>query len=272
MAKLLRGIILVGALVCAAVVSGCGSSQPAKTQEPAKIKVGVTAGPHAQIMEQVQKQAAADGLTVEIVEFSDFIQPNVALANGELALNSFQHQPFLDAQIKDRGYKFSVIGKTIILPMAIFSQKITDLAQIADGAVVAIPNDPTNGGRALLLMASAGLITLQDGAGLTSTAADIKDNPKNLQVKELEAAQVALSLPDVDFAVINANYAINAGLDPQRQALFVENGDSPYACIIVARDEDKDNPLYGKLVKAYHTDAVKQFIDNEFKGSCLAAW
>jgi len=255
------------------VFSGCGSDT-GKTSEPEKsaITIGVTPGPHAEIMEEVKKVAAKEGLDIKIVEFSDYIQPNVALSNGEIDANSYQHQPFLDAQIADRGYKIESIAKTVIFPMAVYSKKLKSLTDIQDGAIVSIPNDPTNGGRALLILEKAGLLKLKGNVGLSATVADITENPQHLQIKELEAAQVALSLTDVDFAVINTNYATQAGLVPNRDALFIEDGKSPYANVLVVRSEDKDKAVFKKLIKAYQSDEVKQFITDHFQGSGTAAW
>ena len=255
------------------VFSGCGSDTGKNSEtEKSAITVGVTPGPHAEIMEEVKKVAAKEGLDIKIVEFSDYIQPNVALSNGEIDANSYQHQPFLDAQIADRGYKIESIAKTVIFPMAVYSKKFKSLSDIPDGAIVSLPNDPTNGGRALLILEKAGLLKLKENAGLSATVADITENPQHLQIKELEAAQVALSLTDVDFAVINTNYATQAGLVPNRDALFIEDGKSPYANVLVVRSEDKDKAVFKKLMKAYQSDEVKQFITDHFQGSGTAAW
>lgn len=257
--------------LCAFAFAGCGPDA-AETGEKTSLKVGVTPGPHAEIMEVVKKKAAEDGLKIEIIEFSDYIQPNVALSNGEIDVNSYQHQPFLDAQVKDRGYKIETLAKTVIFPMGIYSKKLRDLSEVADGAVAAIPNDPSNAGRALLIMEKAGLVKLKKNAGLSATAADIEENPKHLQIKELEAAQVPLSLTDVSFAVINTNYAVSAGLVPVKDALFLEDGNSPYANILVMQSKDRGLPIYQKLVKAYHCDEVKQYVEKHFKGAGLVTW
>lgn len=260
--------------LCAALLTGCGGEKEsaAPKAEKASIKVGVTPGPHAEIMEVVKKKAAEDGLTVEIVEFSDYIQPNAALNSGEIDVNSYQHQPFLDAQVKDRGYRLETIAKTVVFPMGAYSKKIKSPDELPDGATVAIPNDPSNGGRALIILEKAGLIKLKGGAGLSATATDIAENPKGLNVKELEAAQLPLSLSDADLAVINTNYAVPAGLSPTRDAIFIEDKDSPYANILVARSEDKDRSAYKKLVKAYHSDEVKAFVIEHFQGAGICAW
>lgn len=240
--------------------------------EKNSITIGVTGGPHAQIMEQVKKVAAEDGLEIKVIEFSDYVQPNVALASGDLDANSYQHFPYLEVQMNDRGYKLSNIAPTVIYPMGLYSKKITDLDEVKEGARVAIPNDPTNGGRALMLLETAGLLTLRDGVGLTATPLDVVENPKKLNIAELDAAQLPRSLDDVDFAAVNTNFAMEAGLIPRDDALVLEDPNSPYANIIVVRTEDKDEEWVKRLVKAYHSDVIKQFIDEEFKGSIVSAW
>ena len=223
-------------------------------------------------MEFVKGEAAKQGLNIEIVEFSDYIQPNIALDQKELNVNSFQHQPFLDNTVKDKGLKIQSIGKTILLPMAIYSNKYKDLKDVPNGATVAIPNDPTNGGRALLLLQQAGLITLKDGGTVKSSVADITSNPKNIDIRELEAAQIARSLNDVDVAAVNTNYAIPAGLNPQKDAVVVESTDSPYANVIAVRTEDVNNETYKKLLSIYQSEPVRKFIQEEFKGSIIPAF
>jgi len=236
------------------------------------IKIGVTAGPHAQIMEQVKKLAEKDGLKIQIVEFSDYVQPNAALVAGDLDANSFQHQPYLDNQVKDRGYKLVSIGTTVTYPMGIYSKKVKHLNELPNGAQVAIPNDPTNGGRALLLLEKKGLIKVKPEAGLKASPLDIAENPKKLKIKELDAAQLPRALNDLDAAVINTNYALPAGLNPNKDAIALEEAKSPYVNVIAVREKDKAAPWVAKLLKAYHSPEVKKFIDTEFKGSVIASW
>ena len=269
MKRILVGLLAIASLVL--LLAGCGKEE-AKPAADAPIKVGVTAGPHANVMEFVKGEAAKQGLNIEIVEFSDYIQPNIALDQKELNVNSFQHQPFLDNTVKDKGLKIQSIGKTILLPMAIYSNKYKDLKDVPNGATVAIPNDPTNGGRALLLLQQAGLITLKDGGTVKSSVADITSNPKNIDIRELEAAQIARSLNDVDVAAVNTNYAIPAGLNPQKDAVVVESTDSPYANVIAVRTEDVNNETYKKLLSIYQSEPVRKFIQEEFKGSIIPAF
>ena len=264
MKRILVGLLAIASLVL--LLAGCGKDE-AKSAADAPIKVGVTAGPHAKVMEFVKQEAAKQGLNIEVVEFSDYIQPNIALDQKELQVNSFQHQPFLDNSLKIQS-----IGKTILLPMAIYSNKYKDLKEVPNGATVAIPNDPTNGGRALLLLQQAGLITLKDGGNVKSSVADITSNPKNIEIRELEAAQIARSLNDVDVAAVNTNYAIPAGLNPQKDAIVVESTDSPYANVIAVRTEDVNNETYKKLLSIYQSEPVRKFIQEEFKGSIIPAF
>jgi D-methionine transport system substrate-binding protein len=269
---------LLGVLAAAAVigtVTGCGSSPSASSAAPSaksEITVGVTPGPYEQIMEAVTKEAAKEGLTVHVKTFSDYVTPDQALANGDIDLNAYQHEPFLDNFNEKNGTRLVSIGKTILSPLGVYSRKYKTAEQIPDGATIAIPNDPTNGGRALQLLASKGWIQLKSGLGSKATVADITSNPKQIKIIELEAAQLPRSLDDTDASVINGNYALNAGLNSQKDALFAENKDSPYVNIIASRPEDKDNPAYQKFVKAWQSDSVKKFIDDTFKGAFIAAW
>ncbi len=267
--KLVSLVVIL--VVVLGLISGCGSKQGGTTENKI-IKVGVTAGPHAEIMEEVKKVAQKDGLEIQIVEFNDYIQPNMALNQGEIFANSYQHQPFLDQQLKDRGYSIISVGQTVIFPMGIYSKKIKTLNDVKPGAIIAIPNDPTNGGRALLLLQTNGIIKLKPEAGLKATVADIVENPKQLKIREIEAAQISRSLDDVDFAAVNTNYAMVAGLVPTKDAIALEDSSSPYANVIVARTQDKDQEAVKKLIKAYRSDEVKQFIMAHFAGSVAATW
>lgn len=274
MRKLSKLISLGLALVftLSLLLTGCGSNQTAAPDASKPLKIGVTAGPHAEIMEAVKKVAEKDGLKIQIVEFNDYIQPNVALNQGDIDLNSYQHQPYLDNMVKDRKFDLVSIGKTVIFPMGIYSKKIKSLKELKDGATLAIPNDPTNGGRALLLLEKQGLIKLKPGTGLNAAVTDIIENPKGLKIKELDAAQIPRSLDDIDFAAINTNYAMTAGLVPTKDAIAIEDANSPYSNIIAVRAKDKDNPVYAKFVKAYQSEEVKKFVAEHFKGSVVTGW
>ena len=231
------------------------------------LKVGATAGPHGQIMEKVREIAARDGFVIRVVEFSDYIQPNAALAAGDLDANSYQHQPFLDRQVQDRGLKLVAVGKGMVFPMALYSRRHKALDALPQGARIAIPNDPTNGGRALLLLASAGLLSLAPGLDYRATVADIVGNPKRLRIVELEAAQIPRALEEVDLAAVNTNFAIASGLNPVRDSLAREGSRSPYANVIVVREQDRDAPWVPRLLAAYQNDEIRAFVHDTFQGS-----
>ena len=251
-----------------ALTLGAAFALPALAQDK-PLKIGVTAGPHAQIFEQVKKIAEKDGLKIQVIEFSDYVQPNAALAAGDLDANSYQHKPYLDQQIADRGYKFSPVGYTVNFPIGIYSKKVKSLKDLPEGAKVGIPNDPTNGGRVLLVLQDQGLIQLRPNAGLKATPLDVVGNPKKLKFVELDAAQLPRSLDDLDASAINTNFALSAGLNPGKDAIAQENAKSPYVNLIAVREADKDKPWVAKLVKAYHSEEIKKFIQTEFKGSVL---
>lgn len=238
------------------------------------ITVGTIAGPESKLIRvaaEVAKQRY--GLTIKDVSFTDYVAPNIALNDGSIDANIFQHQPYLEETIKARGFKLVAIGKTFIYPMAIYSTRLKNLTGIKTGAYVAIPNDPSNEARALLLLEKAGLIQLQPGIGAQATVKNIVANPYKLQIKELDAAQLPRLLSDVDLAVINTNYAIAAKLLPTRDGLFVENSDSSlYGNIIVVRENDADNPKFQQLIEAMHSKEVIEKAESLFEGQAIPAW
>lgn len=237
------------------------------------LKVGTMAGSDAQIFEVVKKVAHQRGLEIKIVEFSDYAQPNAALDAGDLDANGFQHKPFLDSQIKDRGYKIVSAGLTYVSPLGFYSKKFKSLKDLPNGAKVGIQNDPSNGNRALLLLQKEGLIKLRAGLdGKNATPLDIVQNPKKLKIVELEAAQLPRALPDLAAASINTNFAAQAGLVPQRDAIAIEDLKGPYANLIAVRTQDVNKPWVKQLVDAYHSDEVKKFIETQFKGALIATW
>lgn len=236
------------------------------------ITVGVSPGEHAEIMEEVARIAQPKGLNIEVIEFSDYVVPNQALNDGDLDANSFQHRPYLENQIKDRGFELVEIATTITTPMGIYSDRIKDLADLPEGANVGIPNDPTNGGRALLLLQDLGLIALADGTGLVPTPLDVTENARELKFVELDAAQLPRSLADTDISIINTNYALDAGLNPKTDAIAMEKPDSPYVNIIVVKDGQQDQPWVAQLIEAYHSPEIKAFIEEKYDGSVLTSW
>lgn len=251
---------------------GCGS---AKVNDPNHIKVGVQAGPEYKVAQAAQQVAKEKyGLEVELVQFNDYVMPNEALAQGDIDVNAFQTIPFLEVQSKQRGYKFAVVGKTFVYPLAGYSKKIKSLEELQKGSTIIIPNDGPNGGRALLLLQSAGLITLNDGVGLLPTLNDIKENPLQLKFLELEAPQLPRALDDknVTIAIINNTFATSIGLTAERDGLFVEDSDSPYVNIIVSREDNKEEEKVKTFVKAYQSDEVAKTAAEEFKGSAVKGW
>jgi D-methionine transport system substrate-binding protein len=236
------------------------------------IKIGVTPGPHAQILEAVKPVAAKKGLDIQVVEFSDYVIPNAALDNGEIQANSFQHQPYLDNQKADRGFKIESVAQTVNFPIGLYSKKHKSWDAVPNGATIAFPNDPTNGGRALLLLQDRGIIKLKPDVGFKPTVADVTENPKKLKFVEIDAAQAPRVLDDVDAAVINTNYATQAGLNPVKDALFREDPKGPYVNVIAVRSEDKDKPWVKTLVESYHSPEVKTFVAEKFGGAVLTSW
>jgi D-methionine transport system substrate-binding protein len=234
------------------------------------IKVGVSGGDGELIWAKVKEIAKQKGLDVEVIVFNDYLLPNAALDGGDLDANAFQHKPFLENQIKIRGYKISAIAGTIVEPIGLYSLKFKSVAALADGAQLGIPNDPSNGGRALLLLQQQGLIRLREGTGIVPSVRDVIANPKKLKFHELDAAQLPRSLSDLDAAVINTNYALQAKLHPGRDSIAIESRiNNPYGNVIAVRTADKDKPVFQTLIAAYQNDVVRDFIIKQFEGAIL---
>ena len=273
---------LLTALVLTLALAGCGdNAKPAAnsgSNAPAAgakttLKVGATPVPHAEILEIVKPLLAQQNIDLQIVEFSDYVQPNLALNDKELDANFFQHEPYLDNFVSEhKEVKLKNAGGIHIEPMGIYSKKIKQLDALPDGASIAIPNDPTNGGRSLLLLEKAGLLKLKDGVGVKATVQDIASNPKNLKFQEVEAAQVPRTLDDVDAAVINTNFAIQVNLVPTKDALFMEDKTSPYVNIVAVREGDEKRPEIEALLKALKSKEVKDFIESKYKGAIVPAF
>lgn len=261
------------------VAAGCGSQNTTKTPadktaktETTKLVVGATAKPHAEILEVVKPLLAKEGIDLEIKVFTDYVQLNPALAQKQIDANFFQHIPYLEDYNKNNNANLTWTVKVHNEPMGIYSKKITKLDQLTDGATVGIPNDATNGGRALMVLASAKVITLKDGVGVTATQNDIVSNPKNLKITMMDAAMLPRSLEDLSICVINSNYAIDAKLNPVKDAIFTEAKDSPFANVLVVRPEDKDNAAIKKLGAALQSPEVKKFLEDKYKGACIPAF
>ena len=266
---MLRKILFAIGLLSVALLSACS-----KKQVPADvIRVGTIAGPETQLMEVAKKVAFTRyGLKVKIKTFSDYTIPNVALNDGSIDANIFQHLPFLKAQVKAHGYQIVSVGKTFVFPMALYSKKYKSIAAIPKDSSVAIPNDPSNEARALLLLQKAGLIQLRPDVGTTATVADVVNNPKNLKLLELDAAELPRALNDVALAAINTNFAIPAGLSPEKDALLHEDKRSPYANIIVVRDNEKGSKKVQELIKAYQSEDVRKKAQQLFGDGAIVAW
>ncbi|OME25267.1 MetQ/NlpA family ABC transporter substrate-binding protein [Paenibacillus sp. FSL E2-0274] len=246
------------------------TSEP--TKDPVKLVIGASPVPHAEILKAIAPLLEKDGITLEIKEFTDYIQPNVQLDEKELDANFFQHQPYLDDQNKNNKTDLVSVASVHVEPFGAYSKKIKSIDELADGAKVAIPNDATNGGRALILLAKNGLITLKDDTNIAATKADITENKKNLDIIELEAAMLPRQLDEVDLALINTNFALDAGLVPTKDALFIEGVDSPYANILVTRQDNEDSEAIKKLVAALNSPEAKAFIEEKYEGAIIPAF
>ncbi len=263
----------------ALALAGCGEDKketaaaqaPAPATEAVELKVGASPVPHADILKFVAPSLEKQGVKVKVIEFSDYVQPNLALASKDLDANFFQHKPYLDSFAKDHNLKLSSLVAVHLEPMGVYSKKVKDLKDLPDGAKVAIPNDPTNGGRALKVLESAGLIKVKPEAGVLATVADVTDNPKHVSFVETEAAQVPRALDDVDAAVINSNFALGVNLNPAKDAIAIESKESPYANIVVVREGDNREAL-NKLKAALTTPEVKKFLEDTYKGAVLPAF
>lgn len=273
-----KAVILLSVILAAVLLGACGkdnkdeSKSDAKQLSDKKLVVGVTAGLHEEILEEVAKEAKKDGLEIEPKVFSDYVIPNTSLSEGDLDANSYQHKPFMDAFNKDHKTDLAAVGSTVLIPMGVYSEKLKDLKELPDKAKFGLPNDPTNGARALLILEKAGLIKLKDGVKENATVYDVEKNKKNIEFVELDASQIPKQLSELDAAAINTNFAMEAGLTPKKDAIYLESTDSPYVNEIVVRAENKNDPAVKKLVKAYQTDSVKKFIEEKFDGSVIPSW
>ena len=266
---------LAGLLALGALVAGCSGEKKEAAQSSDKkvvLKVGATPVPHAEILNEIKPLLAKDGIDLQIIEFTDYVKPNLSLNDKEIDANFFQHEPYLKKFAADRKLDLVNLVAVHIEPMGVYSKKLKDIKSVPDGAKVAIPNDPTNGGRALNILAKAGLIKLKEGVGISATVGDIVENPKNLKITEAEAAMLPRTLDDVDLAVINSNFAMEAKLNPTKDALFIEPKDSPYANIVAVRKGDENRKEIQALKKALTSPEVKKFIEEKYKGAVIPAF
>ena len=273
--KKLLGLAVVSALA----LTGCkedkkAEAAPVPAPQAQKIKVGVMSGPEHTVAEVAAKVAKDKyGLDVEFVLFNDYALPNTATSKGDLDANAFQHKPYLDKDVASKNLdNLVIVGNTFVYPLAGYSKKIKNVSELAEGAVVAVPNDPSNLARALILLEKQGLIKLKDNTNLFSTSLDIVENPKNLKIKEVDTSVAAKALDDVDLAVVNNTYAGQVGLNATEHGVFVESKDSPYVNIIVARTNNKDSEAVQNFVKAYQTEEVYQEAQKHFKDGVVKGW
>lgn len=259
--------------------SDSGSTEKTSSEtdkgEEVVIKLGVV-GENNEQWDPVIEKLAEDNIKLELIKFADYSLPNRALNDGEIDLNAFQHYAYLNKDVESNGYKIEAIGETLVAPLGVFSNKIKDLSELKDGDTIAIPNDATNGGRALKVLEAAGVIKVDPAAGYTPTLNDITENPKNIKFEEVEAANTASLLPDVAAALINGGHAIDNGLNPKTDSIYLEKveggSENPYINVIVARTEDKDNENYKKVVEYFRTPEVAQKIEEVYKGAYLPTW
>lgn len=276
MKKLLTGALAL--LLSTSLIAGCGSAPEENNtannggDQVTTLKVGATAVPHEEILKHIAPTLEKDGVKLDIVPFNDYIQPNVQLAEGALDANYFQHIPYLEEFSASRGLDLTHIAAVHIEPIGAYSQKVKSIEELKEGATIAIPNDLTQVGRALALLDKNGVLKLKEGVGINGTVKDIVENKKNFEIKELEAAMLPRVLGDVDLAIINTNYALEADLVPTEDALIIEDKDSPYVNVLAVKTKDKDNEALQKLAKALNSEEVKTFINEKYKGAVVPAF
>ena len=266
MKKVLLSLIIAGLFIFA--FAGCAGGG----SKDNLIRIGVSPEPHAKMIEHIKDDLEKQGIKVEIIEFTDYHKPNLALADGELDAIFFQHEPYMNTFKEENNLDIISIGGVHVEPMGLYSNKHGSIDELPDGCEIAIPNDPTNGGRALLLLQKYDLIKLDDKAGILATENDITENPKNIKIVPLEAAQLPRVLDDVDGAVINGNYALEAGLVPTKDSLILEDKDSPYANIVAVKTSEKDEEKFKKLMEALRSDKMRKYIEETYEGGVIPAF
>lgn len=268
-------VLLSLLLVLSLALTGCGQKATESAPEGTDVvtlKVGATPVPHSELLNLIKPKLEEQGIKLEILEFTDYVTPNMALNDKEIDANFFQHAPYMETFAKERGIGLVSAGKIHVEPLGLYSKKIKSLDALKDGSVITIPNDPTNGGRALILLENKGIIKLKDNTNLEATEKDIAENPKNLVFKPIEAAQLPRTLEDVDASVINTNFALEGNLNPDTDAILMEGSESPYANIVTVRPEDANNENIKKLVEALQSEEVKQFLEEKYKGAIVPAF
>lgn len=258
---MLKKVLLIGSFIALSSFSLAGT-----------LKIGASPVPHAEILNEVKADLQKEGVDLKIVEFTDYVTPNLALSDGELDANYFQHLPYLEKFASERKLKLTPVGQVHVEPIGIYSEKVKSLKDLKPGSTIAIPNDPSNGGRALILLHNNGLLTLKDPKNLYATEFDIVKNPNAFKIKAVEAAQLPRVLADVDAAIINGNYAFEAGFNPAKDALLLEGKESPYANVVVVKTGNEKNADVQKLIKALQSPKVKEFIKEKYQGGVVAAF
>lgn len=260
------------AALVASALALTGVAAPGFAADKTSIKVGIISGEDEDVWRVVQQEAAKAGLTIETVVFNDYTQPNEALERDEIDANAFQHQPYLDNQVKTQGYHIVPVGYTGVWPIGLYSKKHTKVADLPEAAVIGVPNDPSNEGRALRVLQNEGLIKLKEGTGILATTADIAENPKKLEIKELDAGIVGRSIDDLDAAVVNTDWALKSGLTPENRIAQEPVADNPYRNFIAVKAGNENDPWVKKLVAAYQNEAVKAEFDRVYKGTGISAY
>lgn len=272
--KLTLSLVLVLSIF---TLSACGNSKNTNTatdskEEDNKIVIGVSPTPHAEIIENLQDEFKKEGLDVEVVVFDDYVQPNVQLDSGDLDANFFQHKPYFDSFVEEHNLELDVLGYVHVEPMGVYSKEFKSLDDVIDGAEVIIPNDASNGSRALLLLEKNGLIKLKDPTDIMATEKDIVENPKNLKFVPMDAQNIPRAFEDAGLGIINSNFAIPAGLDPYKDSLAIEDKDSPYANLVAVKKGDAEKEKFQKFLKVLHSEENKKFIEEKYKGAVVPAF
>lgn len=272
-------ISIIGLIISSIVLSGCGNASTSNSAQDkvdktslVVLNIGASPQPHSEILKFVQPILKEQGVDLKITEFTDYVLPNLALNDGDIDANFFQHVPYMESFASNHNIGLEAVAKVHIEPLGLYSSTLKSILELRDEAHIAIPNDPTNGGRALLLLQKYGLIKLDDNAGLEATENDIVYNPKNLTIVPLDAPQLPRALEDLDAAVINTNYALEASLNPVNDALLLEDGDSPYANVLTVKPERASDENIQKLIKALNSPEVKSFIEEQYKGAIIPAF
>ncbi|RJG41743.1 MetQ/NlpA family lipoprotein [Mesorhizobium sp. DCY119] len=267
-----RRAALAALLAAGVAFVNVATPSPSFAEDKKSIKVGIISGEDEDVWRVVTEQAAKNGLTIETVVFNDYTQPNEALERGEIDANAFQHQPYLDNQIKTQGYHIVSVGYTGVWPIGLYSKKFTKIADLPEGAVIGVPNDPSNEGRALRVLQKEGVIKLKDGTGILATIADITENPKKVNIKELDAGVVGRAIEDLDAAVVNTDWALKSGLTPENRIAQEPVADNPYRNFIAVKAGSENEPWVKSLVASYQNEAVKAEFDRVYKGTGISAY